>query len=381
MNRRGWTKELLRQIGSQFELAGRWVDAVPYGSGHINDTFLVTCHSGRRVRYIHQRLNSKVFRNPGRLMENVAAVCRHTAEKAPRFAPAGDIERRTLRLVPTVRGESALVDDAGDTWRTYQFIEGATAHDVIVSPDQARAAARAFGQFQAMLADFPVEKLHETIPDFHETRKRLAALERAIEADSHGRAAGVRAEIDFALSRAPLAGILLDLAKAGEIPVRVTHNDTKLNNVMLDNQTGEGICVIDLDTVMPGLSLYDFGDMVRTAVSPAAEDEKDLSRVRVRPDFFEALAEGFLSTAVFLNDTERGHLLTAGKLLTFENGIRFLTDYLSGDVYYKIAREEHNLDRCRTQFRLLDDLEQKEDLLLRIADSAAAKVQQTGIAK
>ncbi len=371
MNRETWNEELLIEAGRRFDLRGEFLEAAPYGTGHINDTFAaVYDQAGTRVRYIHQRLNTRVFRTPERLMENVERVCRHTGAKIRESAPRGDASRRVLALVPAVDGRPYWIDDAGDYWRTYFFIEGATTHDVIVSTDQAREAARAFGSFQALLADLPAEDLHETIPDFHHTRKRFEALKRAAEEDSRDRARHAGPELDFAFSNEPLAGILLDLHDAGEIPTRITHNDTKLNNVMLDDRTGEGICVIDLDTVMPGLSLYDFGDMVRTATSPAAEDERDLSKVRARPGMFEALARGFLSSAgAFLNATERAHLVTAGKLLTFENGIRFLTDYLSGDVYFKTRREDHNLDRCRTQFALLRSLGEQESSLNKIVKS------------
>ncbi len=374
MNRRTWTSDLLREVGRQFDLRGEFLEGGPYGTGHINDTFAVTYdQAGTRVRYVHQRLNAHVFKEPAKLMENVERVCRHTALKVRETAPPDDISRRVLNLVPAVGGMPYWVDDAGDTWRTYFFIENAATHDVITSPDQAQEAARAFGHFQAMLAVLPAEGIHETVPDFHPPRKRFETLKRAAEADTRDRVARAGPEIEFAFSREPLAGILLDLHAAGEIPARITHNDTKLNNVMLDNRTGEGICVIDLDTVMPGLSLYDFGDMVRTATSPAAEDERDLSRVHARPEMFEALARGFLASAGnFLNKTERAHLVTAGKLLTFENGIRFLTDFLSGDVYFKTQRDAHNLDRCRTQFALLRSLEAQEAAFHKIVDSVRA---------
>ncbi len=364
----------MREAGRRFRLAGHFTGGEPYGSGHINDTFAVTYdQGGTRVRYIFQRLNSRVFRDPEGLMDNVARVCRHTAAKVERDAPPGDVNRRALTMVEAGDGKPFWVDDAGDYWRAYFFIEHASTHDVITSPAQAREAARAFGRFQSMLADFPADSLRETIPDFHHTRKRVEALRRAVGEDRGGRAKDAGPELEFALSREELAGILLDLHAAGEMPARVTHNDTKLNNVMLDNATGEGVCVIDLDTVMPGLSLYDFGDMVRTAVSPAAEDERDLAKVAVRPEFFEALAGGFLSSAgSVLRPVEREHLVTAGKLLTYENGIRFLTDYLLGDVYFRVKRPGHNLDRCRTQFALLRELERRENELGRMVKDIPA---------
>ncbi len=371
MNRRTWTNDLLIEAGRQFDLRGEFLEGGPYGTGHINDTFAVVYdQAGTRVRYIHQRLNSNVFKDPARLMENVRRVCRHTARKVAETAPPGDVSRRALNLVPAADARPYWVDDAGDYWRTYFFVEKAATHDVITSTEQAREAARAFGIFQAMLADLPAGDLHETIPDFHNTPRRFKTLKDAADADACGRAARAGPELEFAFSREPLANTLIDLHAAGKIPARITHNDTKLNNVMLDESTGEGVCVIDLDTVMPGLSLYDFGDMVRTATSPAAEDERDPSKVRARPEMFEALARGFLASAgSFLNETERAHLVTAGKLLTFENGLRFLTDFLSGDVYFKTARDDHNLDRCRTQFALLRSLEDQESSFDKIVDS------------
>lgn len=374
MNRKTWTKELLAEVGLRFRLAGHYVEGRPYGSGHINDTFAVVYdQGGNRVRYILQRLNTRVFQDPEGLMNNVAMVCRHTASKVEATAPPDDVNRRALTLVSAEDGKPFWVDDAGDYWRVYFFVEKAATHDVITSPRQAREAAKAFGRFQAMLADFPADQLKETIPGFHHTPGRLDALRRAAEEDPRGRAVTVGPELDFAFSRESLAGVFLDLHARGEMPSRVTHNDTKLNNVMLDHETGEGICVIDLDTVMPGLSLYDFGDMVRTAVSPAAEDERDLSKVTVRTEMFKALAVGFLSTAgSFLNEVERRHLVTAGKLLTYENGLRFLTDYLNGDIYFRTSREGQNLDRCRNQFALIRSLEARENELVRLVEEIPA---------
>jgi aminoglycoside phosphotransferase (APT) family kinase protein len=250
------------------------------------------------------------------------------------------------------------VDEKGDFWRAYLFIDRATTYNSVESSDQAFQAAKAFGEFQRMLADLPSPRLHDTIPDFHHTPKRFAVLEKAIADDVAGRAALAQPEIDFALAHKPLASAIIH---AG-LPERVTHNDTKINNVLLDDATGEGTCVIDLDTVMPGLAAYDFGDMVRTATCPTPEDEQDLSKVRMEFPLFEALARGYMSTAAgFLIPEEKESLAIAGKLITFEIGIRFLTDYLSGDTYFKTHRQGHNLDRCRAQFKLLESIEQQED--------------------
>jgi Ser/Thr protein kinase RdoA (MazF antagonist) len=258
------------------------------------------------------------------------------------------------------------VDAGGETWRAYRFIENARTYDAVTSAEQAFQAARAFGRFQQQLASLPPPRLHETIPDFHHTPKRFAALEQAIAADAKGRAALARAEIEFARSRQSIAGVLLG---AG-LPERITHNDTKFNNVLLDDTTGEAVCIIDLDTVMPGLALYDFGDMVRTTTSPAAEDEQDLSKVTLKFPLFEALVRGYLESAGgFLTPAEKQHLAFSGKLITFETGIRFLADYLAGDTYFKVHREGHNLDRCRTQFKLVESIERQEEQMNRTVES------------
>jgi aminoglycoside phosphotransferase (APT) family kinase protein len=242
----------------------------------------------------------------------------------------------------------------------------AKTYDAVESPQQAYQAAKAFGQFQKMLADLPAPRLHDTIPDFHHTPKRFANLKQAILDNKANRLSLAKAEIDFALKRKSICSVLLD----AKLPERVTHNDTKFNNVMLDNATGEGICVIDLDTVMPGLALYDFGDMVRTTTSPAKEDERDLSKVTMQFPMFEALVRGYLSSAgEFLTPAEKKFLAFSGKLITFEIGLRFLTDFLEGDTYFKVHRDGHNLDRCRTQFKLVESIEQQENEMNRLVES------------
>ncbi len=277
-----------------------------------------------------------------------------------------DRERRVLRLIPTRSGNACHVDEDGDYWRAYHYIPGARTYDAVVITEQAFQAARAFGRFQDLLAGLPPPRLHDTIPDFHNTPKRFEALLAAISADTAGRAVLAKPEIEFALLHQPIVSILRD----AKLPERVTHNDTKFNNVMLDDTTGEGICVVDLDTVMPGLAPYDFGDMVRTTTSPAEEDEQDLSKVTMQFPMFEALVRGYLMSAGgFLTNDERKLLAFSGKLITFEVGIRFLTDYLSGDTYFKIHREGHNLDRCRTQFKLVQSIEQQEDRMEQLVNS------------
>lgn len=362
----------LRAISSLFEMRGDLVEAQCFGSGHINDTYCATYQqAGTRVRYIHQRVNHHVFKEPLQVMENVARVTRHALNQLLKEGHP-EAHRRTLTCVPAVDGKPYALDAAGNLWRTYLFIEGARGYDAIETNEQAYQAAKAFGAFQNLTAGLPGERLHETIPDFHHTPKRLEALEAAVANDLAGRAAGVQAEIFFARARASECARITDLIASGEIPERVTHNDTKLNNVLLDEATSEGICVIDLDTTMPGSALYDFGDMVRTAVPTTREDDPNVREIGVRLDRFEALVKGYLSTATFLNPTELEHLAFSGKLITLECGIRFLTDYLNGDTYFKIKRPDHNLDRCRNQFSFVTALEKEMPAMQEIVSKVIA---------
>ncbi len=367
--------EPLREVAQAFEIPGRWVSSTRFGSGHINETFLAVFeHGGETTRWVQQRINRKVFSEPEKLMENVVRVTEHQ-HRALRRSGVADPERRALRLVSARRGGFSWRDAAGETWRTWHFIEGATSHDVIRSQDDARAAAAAFGLFQEQLADLSGPRLHETIPRFHDARARLEALVDAARDDSHGRLGACREEFAFVLAREPMVGRLLDLHAKGILPERITHNDTKLNNVLLDDRTGEALCVIDLDTVMPGLVLHDFGDLVRTAVSPTAEDERDLSKIELRPPMFAALAEGYLGAARFLTPAETAELAFSGLLVTLVIGIRFLTDHLRGDGYFRIHREGHNLDRCRAQLRLVESMErQRETMEEIVAETASGRV-------
>jgi len=350
----------------QFQIGGEFLSAARYGSGHINDTYCVVYEqAGVEARFIVQRVNSNIFKNPAALMENIQRVTSHLAAQA---AGEPESERRVLTLILARDGRAWHVDAEGNYWRAYRFIEGARTYDAVESAEQAYEAAKAFGRFQQMLASLPAPRLHETIPDFHNTPKRFRSLEQAIAADAAGRAKLAGREIEFALARKSMAGVLMD----ANLPERVTHNDTKFSNVLLDDVTGEGICVVDLDTVMPGLALYDFGDMVRTTTSPAMEDERDLSKVTMQFAMFEALVRGYLQAAGgFLTKAEKQHLAFSGKLITFEQGIRFLTDYLAGDTYYKVQREGQNLDRCRTQFKLIKSIEEQEDKMERLLESMA----------
>jgi hypothetical protein len=348
-----------------FAVEGTLMEIAPHGSGHINDSYCAVFeHGARRGRFLLQRINTHVFPDPVALMENIERVTTHLSGKG---LEGVDGSRRVLTLMRARDGRAWLLDEDGTFWRMYRFVEGARSYDVPESAAHAYEAARAFGEFQRMLADLPAPRLHETIPGFHDTRTRLAALKRAIENDALGRAEGAQREIAFALERESVTRVLID---AG-LPERVTHNDTKINNVLLDERTGKGICVIDLETVMPGLAPYDFGDMVRTMSCRAAEDERDLSLVRVEMEMFEAVARGYLSVAgEFLTDAEKGKLVEAGGVITLEQGIRFLTDHLDGDRYFKVRRAGHNLDRARAQFRLVESLEGQAAAMERVVESA-----------
>ncbi len=360
-------KHDIEAVAAKFDLRADFKEARPYGNGHINDTYLTRCdQSGLQTRFIIQRINHHVFKEPLKLMENVSRVTTHALETllAQNHPEA---HRRTLTCIPTLDGKPYTIDPDGNYWRAYPFIERARGYDELTCNKQAYQAARAFGRFQNLAASLGGERLHETIPDFHHTPKRLEALEQAIADDPVGRVAEVQAEIDFARARAEDCPRITDKIESGEIPERVTHNDTKLNNVLLDEVTSAAICVIDLDTTMPGSALYDFGDMVRSCCPTSAEDETDLDSIGIQLDRFEALVKGYLSAAHFLKPSEIQELAFSGKLITLECGMRFLTDYLQGDHYFKIHHPGHNLERCRSQFtfvRVIEDhLAQMEEIV------------------
>lgn len=349
----------LAAVSAAFPLHGKFVTGAAYGSGHINDTFAVTFdQAGTSVRYILQRVNHRIFKNVPALMDNIQRVTAHTALSA---TSGPDGSRRALTLLPARTGAPYHCDPTGAFWRCYLFIEKAATYDIVRDAQQASEAAAAVGQFQHMLVDLPGGRLSETIPYFHDTPRRFATLRSAIERNSQGRAAAAAAEIEFALARESIVGRLLQLHAEGRMPERITHNDTKFNNVMLDDATGRAVCVIDLDTVMPGLALYDFGDMVRSATNSTAEDDPNPANVQMRMDIFEGLLSGYLSSAgAFLNETECANLAFSGRLITFEIGVRFLTDFLEGDVYFKTKHPLHNLERCRNQFALVRSIEAQE---------------------
>lgn len=354
-------EQRLAAVVSSFCAVGELKSAGRYGSGHIHDTYSVRLNdSGRGVHLLLQRMNTCIFKNPIALMENIERVTTHVRS---RLNGVADADRRALQLVAARDGKPWHVDAEERYWRAYHFIEGARTCDEVVDKRQAFEAAKAFGRFQRMLADLPGARLAEAIPDFHNTPKRFMSLELAVDQNAAGRCKDASREIAFAMSRRSVAGALVESG----LPEHVTHNDTKLNNVLLDDETGEGICVIDLDTVMPGLAAYDFGDIVRTMTCPAAEDQQDLSRVSMKFPLFETVLRGYLEGAGdFLRADERESLITGAKVIVFEQGIRFLTDFLAGDKYYKASRPGQNLDRCRTQFRLLESIELQESAMVQL---------------
>lgn len=352
----------LKSIAEQFDLKKNILSIEPFGNGHINDTFCITCKTDSgKSRFLLQRINKLVFKNPPLVMENFYRVTEHIKDKLIKNK-IPDINRRTLSLIPTLNGSSYYQENNDNFWRLINFIEDAFTIDYIDDPKQAYKAAKSFGLFQKMLLDLPKPRLHETIPDFHNTPKRFKVFEKSLDKDTYNRAKSVENEIEFVLQNKSIVSILTDLANKGEIPEHIIHNDTKINNIMFDKKTGEGICVIDLDTVMPGFTLYDFGDMVRTATCPAAEDEKDLSKIYLNMEMFKAIVDGYICEArEFLNPVESKLLPFSGKLITFEQGIRFLTDYLNNDIYYKIHYKGQNMDRSRTQLKLVQSIIEHEN--------------------
>ena len=347
----------LKNIAEQFLIKGDFVKAEPYGEGHINSTFLLETTTNK---YILQKINATVFSSPEEVMDNVVMVTEFLRKKI--VAAGGDPDRETLTVILTKNGESFYKTADGDYYRIYIFIDDAISYQVVENPEDFYNAACAFGKFQNMLSDFDADKLHETIKNFHNTKTRFDDFERAVKENRSGKADSVKEEIEFAMARRADGNIIVDGIAEGKIPLRVTHNDTKLNNVMVDNKTGKGVCVIDLDTVMSGSLLYDFGDSIRFGTNPASEDEKDLSKVYCDLNLFEQYVKGFLSELGDSITKEEVELLPmSAKLMTLECGIRFLGDHLNGDVYFKIHRENHNLDRARTQFKMVADMEEKMD--------------------
>ena len=350
-----------------FHIDGRFLECIPCGNGHINDTYRVAFEKDGEVsRYSLQHMNRAVFEDPVSLMNNILQVTAFLKEKIK--AQGGDPQRETLDFLCAEDGKPYFIDSYGEYWRAYHFIEDAYALEEISSPQDFYESAVAFGHFQKMLADFPADTLTETIAGFHDTRSRFTAFQKAVEQDVCQRAADVAGEIRFVRERYDVACILGDMQAEGKLPLRVTHNDTKSNNVLIDSATGKGLCVIDLDTVMPGLAVNDFGDSIRFGASTGAEDEKDLSRISCDMDFYDIYTKGFLEgCGDTLTNTEIESLPIGAKVMTYECGMRFLTDYLSGDIYFKIDYPTHNLDRARTQFKLVWDMEQKWEKMKEIS--------------
>lgn len=358
--------EEILSLAARFDIPQGEITAAPYGNGHINDTFLVTV-GGRR--FILQRVNRYVFPQPEQVIENiqrVTAYLRGVIEKE-----GGDPERETLTLVSAQDGKPYTLGEDGELWRMYLFIEDTVSRDLPDTPALFELSGVAFGKFQRQVGSFPAESLHETIHDFHNTPARYQQLMDAVARNEAGRLDEVGPELEFCRKYEQEVHTLLSALAAGEIPLRVTHNDTKLNNVLLDAKTGEGVCVIDLDTVMPGLAAYDFGDSIRFGANTAAEDETDLTKVQLSLPMFEAFTRGFLSEAGGALCRREVELLPMGaKLMTLECGMRFLADYLNGDKYFKVHRPGHNLDRARTQFTLVRRMEDCWQEMCRIAENA-----------
>ena len=350
----------LNDILAQFPVDGKAVSCERYGCGHINVTYLAVTETGHR--YILQKINNHIFKDVPALMANIAGVTAYLRKQIPD-------SRRVLTLVNTIDGNAYLEQEG--FWRLYEFVEGSICLQQPETAEDFYQSAVAFGQFQQQLKDFPAATLHETIPNFHNTVDRYRIFHETLARDPMGRAASVKDEIDFLLAREEEAGTLVNLLSAGKLPLRVTHNDTKLNNVMLDETERTPLCVIDLDTVMPGLSAYDFGDSIRFGAATAAEDEKDLSKMEMSLDLFRTYTRGFLKACPGLTDLEREMLPMGAKLMTLECGMRFLTDYIDGDHYFAVHREGHNLDRCRTQLKLVADMESKWDAMAKIVKEEA----------
>lgn len=361
------SKCLIEEASAGFQFEGRLVSTEPNENGHINDTFLLRFidEDGKEHKRILQRMNKSVFKQPVELMENIMNVTSYLQNIIDKNG--GDPKRETLNVIPALDGKPYYCDSEGEYWRSYRFIEDTICYDLVENPEDFYQSGLSFGNFQRLLAEYPAETLHETIVGFHDTRARFQVFKKAVEDDVCGRAASVRPEIAFVLNHEHLATVFAELQDRGELPIRVTHNDTKLNNILIDKNTKKGICVIDLDTVMPGLAMNDFGDAIRFGASTALEDEPDLTKVSCSMELYEAFTKGFIEgCGGRLTEKEIDLMPMGAKVMTFECGMRFLTDYLQGDVYFKIHREGQNLDRCRTQFKLVEDMEQKWDTMCAI---------------
>ena len=350
----------VRNAAAQFKFEGKYINHFMSESGHINYTYFVSYRQNDNSikRYILQRINTHVFKKPEEVMENIKNVTDFIRKKVE--AAGGDPEREVLSLVETIDGKYHFVDENGYFWRGYNVVENTATYSKAENPYKFYKVGFSFGNFQRQLADFPADKLYETIPNFHNTLSRYADFEEAVRLDPLDRVKELEDEINFVRSHKYLCSFIMDGIADGRFPLRVTHNDTKMDNILVDKVTGEGVCIIDLDTVMPGSVLNDFGDAIRFGASSAEEDETDLDEVYVDVDMFEAFANGFIAGLNNSLSNEEIKALPMGALiLTLETGIRFLTDYINGDVYFRISRESHNLDRARNQFKLVEDMESK----------------------
>jgi len=363
---------VLNEVLGAFDFGAPVVGAMRYGCGHINDTFCVHTQPVDDCCdcFILQRMSAAAFKHPDQLMANIVGVTDYLGEKITQAG--GDRSREAMEVIRTRKGEDYYTDSQGGAWRVFPFVDNTYCYQTAETPELFAASGRAFGKFQRMLNGYPAETLYETIPHFHDTEDRLAKLKAAIEADTMGRVKECGPEIDFVMARQADCSVALQALRDGVLPLRVTHNDTKLNNVLIDKATGEGLCVIDLDTTMPGLAINDFGDSIRFGANHCAEDEKDLSKVNFDLELFEAYTRGFLAGAQgSLTETELQYLPWGAKLMTLECGIRFLTDYLDGDRYFRIHYAQQNLNRCRTQFKLVQDMEQAFSEMHRIVKKYA----------
>ena len=362
----------IKLILPQFCFKGAYQSAKELHSGNINTTYHVIYEEeGVQHDYVLQRINSYVFKNPQGVMNNIARVTSHLRNSL--IKNGEDPARRVLEVIPTHAGELMYVDGNGDFWRAYPFITDATAYDTVDSPELFCEIGRAFGNFQKLLCDFPADELFDSIPDFHNTYKRFFTFVNSVGKDAAGRVAKAEEEIEFMFEHRKMMSSIVKLIDAGTLPLRVTHNDTKSNNIMVDNKTGKGLCVIDLDTIMPGSVLYDYGDAIRFGASTAAEDEPDTGKIALDLDKTYAFTKGFIEeTNGFLTDEELRLLPLGVKVITCELAMRFLTDYLDGDLYFKVNSPEHNIIRARAQIALLKDIERKEAQLQKMVDELIA---------
>lgn len=367
-------KHDIKSIAKHFYIPGELTEIKPLSRGHINDTYILTTENKKHiVRYVLQRINHNVFEDPPSVMKNIVRVTEHIRSRMQKIDPL--LASRQLTVINSVDDTCFYEDNEGNFWRVYNFIEDAVSYDTIESGELAYEAARMFGWFQNMLVDLPDPPLHESINDFHNTPKRFSTFQSVLKKDTLNRARNAKSEIKFVFDNASICDVLLNLVNKGKIPVRITHNDTKVNNVMMDKNTNKGVCVIDLDTVMPGLSIYDFGDMVRTGATFVDEDEQDLSKVSLNLQMYEMFVRGFVEQSKhFLNPTEKEHLGFAARLITFEQLIRFLADYLAGDIYYKVYRKDHNLDRSRTQMKLVQSMIEQEEAMNGVTDKVFRQI-------